>query len=98
MAADVVTLLEIGQGIDEPEELRLEGRAGHRPVHHPVAPPRHAEDLGALAVAELGDAAGEDLRVALDPGRIHGPDRTLRPLPSDSHSECPSARSARSTS
>ncbi len=49
VAGDVLVAVERREHVDEPEQLRLEGGPRHRPVHHPVAPPRHAEDLRALA-------------------------------------------------
>jgi hypothetical protein len=54
--------------IDEAEELGLERRPLHGPVHDPVAPPRCVEHPGARARTQFGDAAGERDRVPFDLG------------------------------
>src|SRR5262249_11055779 len=66
MTGNIIVARERGEDVDETEQLRLEFRARHRPVEHPLAPPGHPEHLRALAGAQLGQLPCDRRHSALE--------------------------------
>jgi hypothetical protein len=68
VAGDIGRVGQRREDVDEAEQLRLEPRPLHRPVHDAIAPPGAAEDAGAPRRGQVGDPTGQRDRVALDLG------------------------------
>ena len=78
---DVRVVAAGGEDVDEPEELRLEARMGHRPVEHALAPPAEVEEVRALGCTGGRDLARERLDLVLEAlvvGRLVGAERHRR--------------------
>ena len=60
------------EDVDEPEQLRLEARMGHRPVEHPLAPPPEVEEVRALGCPGGRDLSRQLLDLVLEALVGHG--------------------------
>ncbi len=63
---DVLVVAARGEDVDEPEELRLEGRVVHRPVEQTVRPPSEVVDASTFGGSGGGDPPGESLDVTFE--------------------------------
>ena len=66
-----------GEDVDEPEQLGLELRVGHRPGQHPLAPPSEMEDPRLVVTSAVGRQLPRnrgDLRLELQLRCVHRPE------------------------